>query len=417
MMTLRQSFGDRRKRRGRISGDILAVLPLLVVTAIVLVGIYVGQAMRNPIVDWVDLSVVSVSLGLTPGVIGSALALLREHQVPVTAALSVTFVAVAAVIAALSASRLFISYFGVLLCLPFLVLTMVLVALRLQRRMNENVAILDFPGLGAVRALLGSGLKVIRKGEMPDHDVERVLIDVDAHHSAEWSPVLVKCYVRDIDVTPWITFLELRQGRVDLGHFDLADVMHTPGQLLYLKAKRLLDLLFTAILFPLLVPVGLVTWAYVWMRLRRDTIFTQPRRGLGGSTFNIYKLRTMRARADGPLSLEVVPGLGLVRRFRLDELPQLWNIILGNMSWVGPRPVTLAVAEAAELTEPKYAARQVIRPGLSGWAQINSGHAGSTAEELDKLAFDLFYIKRVSLDLDVQIFFRTISVVLFGKGK
>ena len=409
-----QSFGEQSRRRGRIASDILAVLPLLAVTSIALAAIYLGQALRNPTLNSEDLAIVGVSLAASPVVIGSALALLREHQVPVTAAFSVTFIVMATTIAALSASRLFISYLGVLLCLPFLVLTMVLVALRLQRRMTENVAVLDFPGVAALQALIGRDLKVVRLGEPLDWSIERVLIDVHAHHSPEWSQLLVRCYVRDIEVTPWISFLELRRGRVDLGHFDLTDVVLTSGQILYLKAKRLIDLLFTVVLLPVFIPAGLFTWLYVWLRLRGDTIFTQSRRGLGGKHFKIYKFRTMQTCGDKPTELKVAPGMIFVRRFRLDEIPQVWNIIIGNMTWIGPRPVTLAVAKSVEQIEPKYAARQVVRPGLSGWAQINSGYAATTSEEIEKLAFDLFYIKRVSLDLDIQIFFRTVGVVLFG---
>lgn len=112
----------------------------------------------------------------------------------------------------------------------------------------------------------------------------------------------------------------------------------------------------------------------------------------------------------------IIKGCRVLRRLRLDELPQLINIWRGEMSLVGPRPVAEYVAQASEAEEPKFIHRTMVLPGITGWAQVNSGYAGTTQEEINKLSYDLYYIKHLSFDLDVLIILSTISTVLFGRG-
>ncbi|MEQ1769189.1 MAG: sugar transferase [Devosia sp.] len=385
----------------------LSVLNVIAIAALVEVAVYIAVVARTSPIHVPSTLIVALCVTLAPLVAGAFLATLREHTVPLTAAVLVSFIVMAVLVALLSATRIPISYFGILLCGAVLATSMILVELRLQKRMAERVAILAFPGAAAVQVLLRTRYPVLQPGEPLDWRTERVLIDFAAHHAPEWSSTLLKCYVREIEVTPWINFLEMRNGRVDLNHFDVTDVVFSLGQILYLRAKRLLDILLVLVTLPLFVPVGLLTWLYVRLKLTGGTIFQQERRGRAGSNFRIYKFRTM---CDDKVAL----GMSAIRRFRLDEIPQLINILRGEMSWIGPRPVTVAIAETIEQVEPNYAGRQLVRPGLTGWAQVNAGYARTTVEEIGKLAYDLFYIKRVSLDLDIQILLRTVAVVLFG---
>jgi lipopolysaccharide/colanic/teichoic acid biosynthesis glycosyltransferase len=106
----------------------------------------------------------------------------------------------------------------------------------------------------------------------------------------------------------------------------------------------------------------------------------------------------------------------LLRRTRLDEVPQLWNVLKGEMSLVGPRPEQVPLARRLAQLTPHYHRRHAVKPGITGWAQINMGYCGSAEESLRKLEYDLFYVRHTSLRLDLEVAYRTVSVVLTGKG-
>ena len=184
--------------------------------------------------------------------------------------------------------------------------------------------------------------------------------------------------------------------------------------------KRTLDLALSAAVGVLSLPVLAVL---AWL-VRRDggpAIYAQTRIGEHGRAFRIYKLRTMRfssdecarwATADDPR----VTRLGTVlRRTHLDELPQLWNIVRGEMSFVGPRPEQAAFVEHLERALPFYSRRHLIRPGLTGWAQVRSGYAGSDAESALKLCNDLYYYKYRSLVVDMLVLGETAWQLLLGR--
>ena len=152
-------------------------------------------------------------------------------------------------------------------------------------------------------------------------------------------------------------------------------------------------------------------------------IFRQRRVGLDGKPFVLYKFRTMRtpddpanpqfaSRDDGRLTRV---GRWL-RKIRIDELPQLWNVLRGDLSLVGPRPEQGRFVEYFADTIPFYSHRHLVRPGLTGWAQVNYGYADSEADTIDKLSYDLYYIKHVSPWLDLEILGKSIWTVLSGYG-
>jgi lipopolysaccharide/colanic/teichoic acid biosynthesis glycosyltransferase len=120
--------------------------------------------------------------------------------------------------------------------------------------------------------------------------------------------------------------------------------------------------------------------------------------------------------ATGDMDKRIIPGCGLIRRLRLDELPQLYNILIGNMSLIGPRPEAIDLVKwyRREIREWDY--RTLILPGITGWAQVNSGYTSNPSEARVKLSYDLYYIKHLSFDLDLQILFKTIRTVLLGMG-
>jgi exopolysaccharide biosynthesis polyprenyl glycosylphosphotransferase len=192
----------------------------------------------------------------------------------------------------------------------------------------------------------------------------------------------------------------------------------------YDHLKRPLDAALGVLLF---VPAAILMpfiAVLVWLGDRGPVFFTQERVGRGGKGFRIIKFRTMRVDAEktGAAFAEEndprVTGIGrILRRTRLDEIPQLWNIIRGEMSFVGPRPERPEFEVELSRTIPLFPVRHLVRPGLSGWAQVNDSYAATKDDHARKLRYDLYYLKHRSFTLDAAIILRTIYSVLKRKGR
>ena len=162
----------------------------------------------------------------------------------------------------------------------------------------------------------------------------------------------------------------------------------------------------------------------IWLDVGRPIFFGQQRLGLGGRLFRLIKFRTMTADAGrkGPQRARVddprVSRFGrFLRRSRLDEMPQFWNVLRGDMSLVGPRPEWYELADELVRLVPRYGERLLVKPGLTGWAQINQGYADSVEDVAARLEHDLYYIRHQSLWLDVRIAWRTVWTVLSLSGR
>jgi lipopolysaccharide/colanic/teichoic acid biosynthesis glycosyltransferase len=171
-------------------------------------------------------------------------------------------------------------------------------------------------------------------------------------------------------------------------------------------------------LFPLLVLIA----AAILLESRGQVIFRQDRVGLRGRIFSIRKFRTMRNTPEGDIYTRGgdnrVTRLGaFLRKSRLDELPQLWNVLRGEMSLIGPRAEWTRCAEIYEKEIPNYHLRHLVRPGITGWAQVNYPYGENLQDAIEKLRFDLYYIRHFSLLLDWSLMLKTIHVMLFGKGR
>ena len=190
-------------------------------------------------------------------------------------------------------------------------------------------------------------------------------------------------------------------------------------------AKRVLDVAGASVGLLIALPVMVLVALAVRLTSPGPALYHQQRVGQHGRVFTVHKFRSMRADAEaatGPVwaskdgDPRVTPIGGLLRRTRLDELPQLWNVLKGDMSFVGPRPERPEFV--ADLTEqiPFYGQRHVVRPGLTGWAQVRYTYGATTEDALQKLQYDLFYIKNLSIALDLFIIFETIKTVVLRKG-
>lgn len=188
----------------------------------------------------------------------------------------------------------------------------------------------------------------------------------------------------------------------------------------YLFIKRIFDVLFALITIPLVFPIVILFALFIRLETPGSPFFLQERVGIGGKYFKLIKLRSMGVDAEknGAQWAERndprVTKIGaFIRKTRIDELPQLWNILVGDMTLVGPRPERPLFTNQFNQEIPGFVERLVVKPGLTGWAQINGGYEISPK---DKLELDKYYIKNKSLQMDIKILLRTIVVCITGNG-
>jgi exopolysaccharide biosynthesis polyprenyl glycosylphosphotransferase len=191
-----------------------------------------------------------------------------------------------------------------------------------------------------------------------------------------------------------------------------------------LVIKRLIDILISTLLLILLFPLMLIVGIAIKFDSPGEIIYSQLRTGQNGKLFKIYKFRSMYKDAERKgvrwtsLGDSRITKLGYrLRTLRVDELPQLWNVLIGEMSLIGPRPERPEFDIKLKNAIPYYELRYLVKPGISGWAQVLYRYGSSIEDSYEKLAYDLYYIKNYSLWLDIVIFLETIKVVLCGKGR
>ena len=409
-----------RTRRARYLRDARTFLVPVLLTALFQALIYFFIYTRTGRTDWQNGLTALAALAMVPVLSAFTLSAFRRHRAPISAAIAVVLVFFSFAVTFLSALRIPLSYTGLLATLPVAMLAMSFANIGFHRSITDRVGLIDFVNAQGVLELLGTGISLIKNPAIDLSQFDTVLIDAEQHHTAEWSNLLARCYLSGIDIVPWTTFIEVRMGRVDVASFDLSHLSYSPGQLIYARAKRIFDIVAVLVTLPITLIFAGLTAAYIFVRDGGPVLFVQHRSGFGGRMFRIYKFRTMYkgtgGGATGSGDKRIIPGCHFIRRTRLDELPQLYNIFAGEMSLIGPRPVAHYVAKESTKSEPKYALRTLVLPGITGWAQVTSGYAGTTEEEINKLAYDLYYIKYLSFDLDLQILFKTVKTVLLGTG-
>jgi lipopolysaccharide/colanic/teichoic acid biosynthesis glycosyltransferase len=257
-----------------------------------------------------------------------------------------------------------------------------------------------------------------------------VMIVADLHHDleSEWERMLARAAIGGIPVYHVKQIRELLTGRVQIEHLSENSFGSLLPNLAYRKVKRLIDLGGCALVLPFLV----ITMALIAICIRLDSagpvFFRQHRMGYRGRPFTMIKFRSMTvrsARTEGDARVDAITQpdddritrVGrFLRRTRLDELPQILNIMAGEMSWIGPRPEAMDLSIWYEAEIPFYSYRHIVRPGITGWAQVNQGHVADLAEINMKLQYDFFYVKNFSAWLDVLITMRTVVVMLSGFG-
>jgi exopolysaccharide biosynthesis polyprenyl glycosylphosphotransferase len=191
-----------------------------------------------------------------------------------------------------------------------------------------------------------------------------------------------------------------------------------------LLGKRALDVGLALVGLVVTAPVLLTAAALITLTSCGGALYRQDRVGLNGRVFRIYKLRTMRADAEAATGAiwsalndpRITPVGRFLRQTRVDELPQLWNVLRGDMSFVGPRPERPQFVTPLAAAIPFFSHRHVVKPGITGWAQIHHAYAASVEDTVEKLQYDLYYIKNLSLWLDLRILAATVKIVVRQRG-
>jgi lipopolysaccharide/colanic/teichoic acid biosynthesis glycosyltransferase len=406
-------------RRHKFIDDIKLLLVPSVLSGVMQCLIYVAFILRGNRSDWNNTVIVCCVIMAMPLISATLLAGLRSREFPFTFSAILTIIVHNFGIVLLSSTRIPISYTALFLALPISIAMMIVGATRLSRPSKERLAVLEFPGAEKVTDLIGGDITIVSQNANLD-EFDHILIDGTAHHVPSWDSALTRAQMRGTRISPWYAMLEAKWGRVTLSQFDITHLAYSPSQIYYAQLKRFFDVFLVVLLSPIAVPVAAIVWLYIRLIDGGPSLFVQTRRGYAGKNFRMLKFRTMRKGTHGGATVNsdsrILPGCRLLRRFRIDELPQLVNILRGEMSWIGPRPVSLEIARKCEKDNPAYSARYLVLPGITGWAQVKFGYAGTADEELEKLEYDLYYLKRISLDLDLEITLRTIRTLLTGQG-
>lgn len=260
------------------------------------------------------------------------------------------------------------------------------------------------------------------------HGVDQIVVAVrDRRGGGLPVQQLLECKVKGIKVVELPTFFEREYRQVLLESLNPSWMVLGDGfrqSLVGAFAKRLFDLLVSGVLLVLCVPVLLVAAIAIYVESGAPVLYRQERVGRGGRVFTLFKLRSMLRNAErGGLARwaatdddRVTRAGRFLRRYRLDELPQLINVLKGEMSFVGPRPERPAFVDQLVKQIPYYALRHGVKPGITGWAQVRYAYGASVDDAVEKLQYDLYYVKNHSLFMDLMILLATVEVVAWGKG-
>jgi UDP-GalNAc:undecaprenyl-phosphate GalNAc-1-phosphate transferase len=409
-----------KTRKNKYSRDLNRFWVPVFISILVIAIVYIVVTTRPGRDDWFNIWTTVAALALVPAFSAFVLTAFRRHESPIVSSALVTLLLFSVAVSVLSAFRISISFVGLVACVPFVMAIMAYANIRFHRTSTFRVALAPFARAEEVLRLIGPHVPLLPGPDADLEDIDVLLVDPAAHHTEEWSPLLSRCYLAGIEIMPWSHYVELWHGRLNVDDFDISHIYYTPTQMIYARAKHLVDLVVILLTAPITLPLALLVAAYVFLRDGGPVFFVQMRRGFGGRAFKVYKFRTMyRGTAGGATAKDdkrIIPGGRFLRNFRLDELPQLYNILRGEMSLIGPRPEALDLSAWYEREIPKYTSRLLVLPGITGWAQVNYGYTSNPDEALEKLSLDLYYIKHLSLDLDILILFKTFTTVVFGSG-
>jgi len=258
-------------------------------------------------------------------------------------------------------------------------------------------------------------------------EIKKVVVAIKERRGALPLKELVKCRVRGIDVIEGTSFYEMLAGKLIVDQINPAWIIFSEG---FYKTrtrrflKRSTDVILSVAMLILFSPLFLLIALLIKIDSTGPVLFSQERVGKNKKSYMLYKFRSMiedAERHSGPVwasdnDIRITRIGKVIRIWRIDEIPQLWNVLKGDMSFVGPRPEREYFVNKLEEIIPYYGERFSVKPGITGWAQVCYSYGASVDDAVEKLNYDLFYIKNMSAFMDLMIILRTIKIVLFGKG-
>lgn len=254
-----------------------------------------------------------------------------------------------------------------------------------------------------------------------------IVVDLrDPNLEPKWERAIAEEAIKGRRILSARQLAESLTGRVQIEYLSENTLGHLSPDSIYAPAKRYVDILSALCVIAVFWPIMLITALAIRLETKGPSVFKQERMGFRGKTFTVYKFRSMRVQNESDRNLQSDKTLSdddritrigaFIRKTRIDELPQIFNILRGDMSWIGPRPETLRLSKWYEEEIPFYRYRHIVRPGISGWAQVKQGHVTEVEDIRLKLEYDMYYVKHFSLWLDLLIAVKTVSVIFTGNG-
>jgi lipopolysaccharide/colanic/teichoic acid biosynthesis glycosyltransferase len=370
----------------------------------------IGNLLAIAIATWIRLSI-----GTFPGTRGGTLiapAIAAAHGM---------------VLALLLMTRLPYDRLGILVGFIAHLLWIVGLYLSVHRRIRRRFAVVPIGNIQHLAHIEGVDWKPIQHPRLLETtDCDAVVADFSADLPADWEAFLADAALAGRMVYQVKQLSESLTGRVEVTHLSensFGSLIPTRG---YFHLKSFTDFFAALLIAPVVVLPMILVALLIRLDSKGPALFRQKRLGLAGKPITVFKFRTMKVHEPGTDErFAAITGDGddritrlgrFLRKSRIDELPQIINILKGQMSWIGPRPEALVLSSWYTGEIPFYRYRHVVRPGISGWAQVNQGHVAHVDEVHEKLQYDFFYIKYFSPWLDLLILFRTIKTMATGFG-
>lgn len=303
---------------------------------------------------------------------------------------------------------------------------------QLSRRPGAGFAVVGYVSMSESNRVIPEAIARDAIYNLADHVVllnaSEVVLALEERRNALPLKDLLRIKTTGVHVNDTSTFLERETGRVDLDSVNPSWLIFSDGfssgRMLSGVFKRLFDVLASLLLLVLTLPLILATALAIRLESKGAAFYRQRRVGLYGVPFDCIKLRSMRTDAEvGGVAVWAekddprITRIGrIIRKLRIDELPQCWSVLKGEMSFVGPRPERPQFVEDLETKLPYYAERHMVKPGITGWAQINYPYGASIEDSRQKLEYDLYYAKNYSPFLDLLILLQTMRVILWPSG-
>jgi sugar transferase (PEP-CTERM system associated) len=302
---------------------------------------------------------------------------------------------------------------------------------KVEELRDSGYTIVAQVGEGVEPKLVARGANVyLDPGALPDvvrrQRVEVVVVALDDRRGKMPIRELMECKLTGLNIVNGVAFFEGLTGTILVEKVNPSWIIFSDGfkkNRRIMLVKRAVDVTLSAVGLLLAAPIGLVSALIIKLESPGPVLYRQERVGEGGASFEVIKFRSMHtdAERDGPVwaaanDARVTRFGAFMRKTRIDELPQLWNVLRRDMSFVGPRPERPVFVQQLQEKIPYYSLRHSVRPGLTGWAQVRYPYGASEEDALRKLEYDLYYIKNTNLLMDIMIILETIRTVLFQRG-